>query len=289
MWEAIVFGVLASSALVIGGALGSFWQPSTLVTGAMLAFASGTLISALAFELFPEAVERGGVRASGWGLLAGAATFVVVNTWLDSRVAPPEEVEEPETTDPGGPGGESGADREAAATARGKTELPEDLAGAAADQRQKVAVASQGVGLALLAAVTLDGVPENLALGVSLAGEEATGGGSLALLVAIFASNFPEALVGAVAMRSQGRSAGYAVGLWGATAVLLTLAVVVGRQALAAAEPSTLGFPLAFAGGAVLAALADTLMPEAFERGRPFNAFATCAGFFIAFVLAEGG
>jgi zinc transporter, ZIP family len=37
----------------------------------------------------------------------------------------------------------------------------------------------------------------------------------------------------------------------------------------------------------VLAALADTLMPEAFERGRPFNAFATCAGFFVAFILAD--
>jgi len=215
MWEAVVFGALASSALVIGGALGSFWRPSTLVTGAMLAFASGTLISALAFELFPEAVELGGLRASGWGLLAGAATFVVINAWLDSRVAPPEEVEEPTAAGPGRPGRGSGADAEAAATARGGTELPRELAGAAAEQRQKVAVASQGVGLALLAAVTLDGVPENLALGVSLAGEEATGGGSLALLVAIFASNFPEALVGAVAMRDQGRSAGYAVGLWG--------------------------------------------------------------------------
>jgi ZIP family zinc transporter len=283
--EAFVFGALASSALVIGGALGSFWRPSPLVTGAMLAFASGTLISALAFELFPEAVELGGLRASGWGLLAGAATFVVVNTWLDSRVAPPEEVERPPAAGPGG--GESGADADAAATARGRTELPRELAGSAAEQREKVAVASQGVGLALLAAVTLDGVPENLALGVSLAGEQATGGGSLALLVAIFASNFPEALVGAVAMRSQGRSAGYAVGLWGATAVLLTLAVVVGRMALANAEPSTLAFPLAFAGGAVLASLADTLMPEAFERGRPVNAFATAAGFYLSFALAE--
>jgi ZIP family zinc transporter len=251
--EAVVFGVLASSALVIGGALGSFWRPSRLVTGAMLAFASGTLISALAFELFPEAVELGGLRASGWGLLAGAATFVVINAWLDRRVAPPEEVAEP----------------------------------AAAGQREKVAVARRAVGLALLAAVTLDGVPENLALGVSLAGEEAVGGGSLALLVAIFASNFPEALVGAVAMRSQGRSAGYAVGLWSATAALLTLAVVVGRQALTNAEPSTLAFPLAFAGGAVLASLADTLMPEAFERGRPVNAFATAAGFYVSFALAE--
>jgi zinc transporter, ZIP family len=287
MWEAVVFGLLASSALVIGGALGSYWRPSTLVTGAMLAFASGTLISALAFELFPEAVELGGLRAAGWGLLAGAATFVVINAWLDSRVAPPQAIEDEPGAGSAGAEGESGADAEAAATARGDTELPEELAGAQAEQRQKVAVASQGVGLALLAAVTLDGVPENLALGVSLAGEEATGGGSLALLVAIFASNFPEALVGAVAMRSQGRSTGYAVGLWAATAVLLTLAVIVGRQALANAEPSTLAFPLAFAGGAVLASLADTLMPEAFERGRPLNAFATAAGFFVSFALAE--
>jgi len=41
-----------------------------------------------------------------------------------------------------------------------------------------------------------------------------------------------------------------------------------------------------FAGGAVLASLADTLMPEAFERGRPANALATAAGFVLAFVLA---
>ena len=41
-----------------------------------------------------------------------------------------------------------------------------------------------------------------------------------------------------------------------------------------------------FAGGAVLASLADTLMPEAFEHGRPLNAFATAAGFFLSFILA---
>ena len=146
--------------------------------------------------------------------------------------------------------------------------------------------AASGVGLALLAASILDGVPENLALGVSLADEESAGG-SLALLAGIFAANFPEALVGAVAMRSQGRSVRFTFGMWLATALLLIPPVVIGRAALAGADP-TLAFPLAFAGGAVLAALADTLMPEAFERGRPFNAFATCAGFFLAFVLAEG-
>jgi ZIP family zinc transporter len=240
------------------------------------------MVSALAFELFPEAVELGGVAPAAVGLLAGAATFVVANTWLDSRVAPPEAAR----AEAERPGSDTPAEDEAAAAARGDApDLPPELAGAALQQREKVKVAAaSGVGLALLAASILDGIPENLALGVSMAGEH---GGSLALLVGIFAANFPEALVGAVSLRSQGRSARATIGMWLATAALLVPAVPIGRVLLAGADPSTLAFPLSFAGGAVLAALADTLMPEAFERGRPFNAFATCAGFFVAFVLAD--
>ena len=285
MWEAVVFGVLACSSLAVGGVVGSYWEAPERVTGVILAFASGTMVSALAFELFPEAVELGGVAPAGGGLLAGAATFVVANTWLDSRVAPPEAAEAVAED----PGSDTAADDEAAAAARGQVpDLPDELAGAALQQREKVkaaAAASSGVGLSLLAASILDGVPENLALGVSMAGERS--GGSLALLVGIFAANFPEALVGAVALRSQGRSVRATIFLWVATAAILVPAVPIGRVLLAGADPSTLAFPLSFAGGAVLAALADTLMPEAFERGRPFNAFATCAGFFVAFVLAD--
>jgi zinc transporter, ZIP family len=283
MWEAVLFGVLACSSLAIGGVVGSYWDAPERVTGVILAFASGTMVSALAFELFPEAVELGGVAPAGGGLLAGAATFVVANTWLDSRVAPPERAEAVAEDR----GSDTAADDEAAAAARGELpDLPQELAGAALQQREKVkAAAVSGIGLALLAASILDGVPENLALGVSMAGERS--GGSLALLVGIFAANFPEALVGAVSLRSQGRTVRATIGLWLATAALLVPAVPIGRVLLAGADPSTLAFPLSFAGGAVLAALADTLMPEAFERGRPFNAFATCAGFFVAFVLAD--
>ena len=252
MGQALVFGLLGSSALVLGGALGAYWSAPKRITGIMLAFASGTLLSALAFELFPEAVEVGGLWAGGLGLLAGGATFVIINTWLDSRVAD-----------------DAGAD---------------ELAGAEADQREKVQEASKGIGFALLAAVTLDGVPENFALGVSLVG----GSGGIALLVAIFASNFPESLVGAVAMRREGRSPKFAIGIWSLAAVLLTLAVVGGQAALTGVSDMALAFGLAFAGGAVLSSLADTLMPEAFEHGRPWNSFATAAGFFVSFVLAHG-
>jgi ZIP family zinc transporter len=267
MGQALVFGLIGSSALVIGGIIGAYWRAPQQVSGVLLAFASGTLISALAFELFPEAVHLGGLWPAGLGLLAGGLTFVLVNTALDSWVAR-----------------SAGDPHEVPALSSGTAE---DLSGAEAEQTERVEEAASGgagaaVGFALLAAVTLDGVPENLALGVSLL----SGGGSLVLLVAIFCSNFPEALVGAVAMRRGGRSATFAIGIWSLTAVLLTGAVVFGRGVFVLLPEEHLAFPLAFAGGAVLASLADTLMPEAFEHGRPLNSMATAAGFFVSFVLS---
>ena len=242
MLTALLFGLAASSALVIGSAIGSRVEPARQVTGVLLAFASGALISALAFELFEEAFHLGGAARSGIGLLAGAATFVAVDTWLDRRVAGHE-----------GP-----------------------------DQREVAADgARKAVGGALLAAVTLDGVPENLALGVSL-----VEGASITLLIAIFFSNLPESLVGAAEMRKGGRSPRAVMALWIGCAVLLAGAVVAGRALAEPLSDEVLAIALAYAGGAVLASLADTLMPEAFEHGRPLNAFATAAGFFLSFVLA---
>jgi zinc transporter, ZIP family len=137
----------------------------------------------------------------------------------------------------------------------------------------------KAAGFALLGAVTLDGVPENLALGVTLAEQ-----GSVALLAAIFVSNLAESLGGAAEMRQGGDQPREAILLWVATAALLAGAVVAGR--LLGTAGGAEGFLLAFAGGAVLASLADTLMPEAYREGGPYVAFATVAGFLLSFLLA---
>ncbi|WP_163887127.1 ZIP family metal transporter [Mycolicibacterium hippocampi] len=232
MWTAVLYGVAASSSLVIGAGIGARWTPPAQLTRVLLAFASGALISALAFELFEDSFRLGGPLRSGLGLLAGAAAFILIDWLLERR-------------NPG------------SSAARG------------------------GVGLALLAAVTLDGVPENLALGVTL-----VGGASLSLLVAIFFSNLPEALAGSVSMREGGMSPGAVMATWTICAVLLAAAVVAGRMAAGGLRPEVVAVALAFAGGAVLASVADTLMPEAFEHGRPLNAFATAGGFFLSYVLS---
>jgi ZIP family zinc transporter len=87
-------------------------------------------------------------------------------------------------------------------------------------------------------------------------------------------------------MRSQGKTAGAVMGLWTACAALLVVAVVVGAGPLSGADPETISLPLAFAAGAVIASLADTLMPEAFEHGGPAVALSTAAGFVLSFVLS---
>lgn len=230
MLYALLFGLIASSALAIGGVAGAFWRPPKALVAAALAFASGALITALAFDLFEESFKTGGVWFSGVGLLVGAAAFVVADELLDRYIE----------------GAGSGVS-----------------------------------GFAILAAVTLDGIPENMALGVSLL----QGGGSLTLLVAIFASNLPEALGGAVGMRDQNRTSRFIVLVWVLTALLLTASVVGGNVALSGANEGLLAFLLAFAGGAVLASLADTIMPDAYSEGGGLIAFATAAGFFLSFML----
>src|SRR3712207_4821075 len=83
MAESLVFGAIASSALVIGALAGGRIQFPKRVLPAMLAFASGALITALAFELFEDSYEQGGMWRAALGLIAGAVVFTVISQRLD--------------------------------------------------------------------------------------------------------------------------------------------------------------------------------------------------------------
>ena len=111
---------------------------------------------------------------------------------------------------------------------------------------------------------------------------------SATLLIAIFVSNLPEALVGAQKMKEAGLGRGRIMLIWSATALVLALAVIVGYGALEGVDKRTLAWPLGFAAGAALAALADTLMPEAFEEARedPNIAYFTALGFLLSFLVS---
>ncbi|MFH5823073.1 ZIP family metal transporter [Georgenia sp. AZ-5] len=271
MGQSLLFGAVASSALLLGSVAGVWINLPKRVLAVLLSFAAGALVTALAFELFEDAHEVGGILRAALGLLAGAVVFTAISALLDRWAQAGERAAAPRA-----------ATRESvpADEYAGSAKLDTD---AAARERGPTAASTRGAaGLALLAAVTLDGVPENVALGVSLG--EGTGG--LALLAAIFVSNFPEALVGSASMREQGRSPAAIIGLWVVCGLLLVAAVVVGAGPLSGSDPQTISLPLAFAAGAVLASLADTLMPEAYEHGGPAVAISTAAGFVLSYLLS---
>ena len=81
--DALIFGVIASSALVIGALVGAKVQLPKAVLAAMLAFAAGALVTALAFELFEDSYELGGIWRAAVGLAVGAAVFTTLSYLLD--------------------------------------------------------------------------------------------------------------------------------------------------------------------------------------------------------------
>jgi ZIP family zinc transporter len=141
-------------------------------------------------------------------------------------------------------------------------------------------------GPGLLAATTLDGIPENLALGVVLIGAGPLEVGALAGFILL--SNLPEAAGGAKRM-ADGHSRIRVVGIWSATAGLLALAAIAGNFALAGASDEALAAINCFAAGAVIASLATELFPKAFGEGRQLTGLATAAGLLAALALQQLG
>ncbi len=139
----------------------------------------------------------------------------------------------------------------------------------------------------LLAAITLDGVPENLALGVALIGTGPLG--AAALSGSILLSNLPEAAGGARAMAQGGRSKAAVLGLWTATAVLLSAAALAGNLLMADASPGSLALIRCFAGGAVVASLAVEVFPKAFKEEGYATGVAATLGLLLALLLTRLG
>lgn len=139
-----------------------------------------------------------------------------------------------------------------------------------------------GSGAAIAIGALLDGIPESVVLGLSLLGG---GGVGVPVLAAIFISNLPEGLSSSAGMKTNHRSAGYVFGVWIAIAVASGLAGAVGVLALQGASGGTVAFITALAAGAILAMIADTMIPEAFERAHILTGLIATVGFLASFAL----
>jgi ZIP family zinc transporter len=143
-----------------------------------------------------------------------------------------------------------------------------------------------GAAGAIVLGAMLDGIPESAAVGVSLLGG---GGVGVAMVAAVFLSNVPESLSAAVGLRKAGHSTRWILGLWLAVAVISAGAAAAGYALLGGASPATVAVVQAFAAGAILTMLADTMMPEGYEHAGNSVGLVTCAGFIAAFLLGRAG
>jgi ZIP family zinc transporter len=223
--EALAWGALAASSLVIGGVIGLVRRwPDTLV-GLVLAFGAGALISAVSFELVEEGQRIGGPGTVAIGLAAGALTYFGLDRLVDGM----------------------------------------------------------GEGASLALGALLDGIPEQMVLGIGIAAGEGVG---VSLLVAIFVSNLPEAIGASTDLREAGHRPAAIRRLWAAVAGVCTLATVAGF-ALADATSGDLQAAInGFAAGALLVMLIDSMIPEAARKaGRPAG-LVTVVGFSVAAALS---
>ena len=140
----------------------------------------------------------------------------------------------------------------------------------------------QGSGAAIAIGALLDGVPESVVLGLSVLGGHGVG---VPVLAAIFISNLPEGLSSAAGMRASGRRASYVFGVWIGIAVASGLAGLLGALLLQGASPQTIALITAVAAGAILAMIADTMIPEAFERTHLYAGLIATLGFIVAFAI----
>lgn len=140
-----------------------------------------------------------------------------------------------------------------------------------------------GKGIGLLAALFIDGIPENLALGVALIG--ASPMSVAALSGSILLSNLPEAAGSARKMMKDKSSKTKIMLLWGATAALLSAAAIGGNLLLQDVHPDVLSYVRCFAGGAVVASLATEVFPLAFKEDNYVAGVATAVGVVLAFLL----
>jgi len=249
--EAAFWGLVGASTLLLGAALAIVSPWPRRAIGLVAGFGAGALISAVTLDLTASAFDAAGIPAVTVGLALGAAAFSVGNVLIHR----------------GGP----------------------------ARHRKRSHGRQKDDPLGILLGTILDGIPESVVIGISLLEGEGIG---LAFLAAVAISNVPEAIAATTGLRAPhdpSRPPGPGnPPAWPVRRVLLLWAIVVGLSGIAAglgyvllagSPPMAAATIQAFAAGAVLAMLADTMMPEAFEEAGQAVGAVTVLGFAVGTLL----
>jgi zinc transporter, ZIP family len=149
-------------------------------------------------------------------------------------------------------------------------------------RKKAVGTSDNSAALGIVLGTVLDGVPESAVIGLTI---HASGSLGVAYAASVFISNVPEALSSTAGLREGGWARARILWMWIGICLVSGLASLFGYVLFAHATRDLVAFVLAFAGGAILTMLADTMMPEAYRYGGKLVGVVTTLGFATAFVM----
>ena len=248
------WGLLVGASLLAGALLAARFRLPERAAALVTSFGGGVMLAAIALELVPEADDEAGALLTAAGLIAGALVYVVGDLLLDRD-----------------------------ADAR-KMRRAGHMAAAGRDMDMPKPKKSGEVmrGESIAVGLTVDGVPESLALGLTIAEGEV----GVTLLAGIVIGNVVEAYGAAQPILAGGGSRGFAVRLLGGIGLLLAVVVILGGTALSDLSDKIVGTTEAVAAGAVLAVISIAIVPHAFDEVKRDVAIALVLGFIAGYLLS---
>ena len=151
-----------------------------------------------------------------------------------------------------------------------------------AHRKKAAGTTDKSAALGIVLGTVLDGVPESAVIGLTI---HANGSIGISYAVSVLISNVPEALSSTAGLREGGWPRSRILWMWTGIALVSGVASLLGYVLFAHAGNDIVAFVLAFAGGAILTMLADTMMPEAYRYGGKLVGVITTLGFATAFVM----
>ncbi len=244
------WGLVVAATLLAGALAAVLLRLPERVAATATAFGGGILLAAVALELVPEADAGAGPALTAAGLLAGTLIYVAADAWL--------------SRDP---------------SMRAMRRMGH-AAAAGRPMEHDHSIAARGESIA--AGIFVDGVPESIALGLTIAEGEV----GVALLAGILLGNVVEAYGAAQPILAGGHTRRFVLGLLGGIGLALAVATIVGGTLLADASEELVGTAQAVAAGAVLAVISIAIVPHAFDEVSRAVATATVAGFVAGYLLS---
>lgn len=256
MLEAALFGALAQSALIIGALL--VWRFRSLTrsrpVGLLMAFGAGAVISAVATDLVAVSYEEAGEGPTALGIGIGCVGYYLIIRFLEQRGASEKPAEEAvEVMDTAAAGGE-------------------------------IPAATQTEARNITIGMLIDGVPESIAIGLSL--HLANPGVSLALVGSIFIASLPEAIGVAAALQAGGFPLRRILARLSMIVVVAAVSAALGYTVLEGAPLPVIAIIQSIAAGALLVVVVNEMVPIAIRGVQRHAGLVAAAGFVFSAILA---